>query len=52
MSTMYRYITFSLNLLFDVLSGVDVNNTHLSLINPDYNMVLGIFVRNNQYSAY
>ena len=32
--------------------GVDVNNTHLSMINPDYNMMLAISVRINQYSAY
>ena len=33
-------------------SGVDVNNTHLSMINPDYNMMLVISVPINQYSAY
>ena len=33
-------------------SGVDVINTHLSMINPDYNMMQAIFVRTNQYSAY
>ena len=32
--------------------GVDVNNTHLSMINPDYNMMPAISVRTNQYSAY
>ena len=32
--------------------GVDVNNTHRSMINPDYNMMLAISVRINQYSAY
>ena len=32
--------------------GVDVNNTHLSMINPDYNMMLAISVRINQCSAY
>ena len=33
-------------------SGVDVNNTPLSVINPDYNMMPAISVRTNQYSAY
>ena len=33
-------------------SGVDVNNTHLPMINPDYNMMLAISVRINQFSAY
>ena len=33
-------------------SGIDVNKTHLSMINPDYNMMPAIFVRTNQYSAY
>ena len=33
-------------------SGVDVNNAHLSMINPNYNMMLAISVRINQYSAY
>ena len=32
--------------------GVDVNSTHLSMINPDYNMMLAMSVRINQYSAY
>ena len=32
--------------------GVDVNNTHLSMINPDYNMMPAISVRTNQYSAH
>ena len=32
--------------------GVDVNNTHLSMINPDYNMMPAISVRTNQYFAY
>ena len=32
--------------------GVDVNNTHPSMINPDYNMMLAMSVRINQYSAY
>ena len=32
--------------------GVDVNNTPLSMINPDYNMMPAISVRINQYSAY
>ena len=32
--------------------GVDINNTHLSMINPDYNMMLAISVRINQYSAH
>ena len=32
--------------------GVDVNNTHLSMINPDYNMMLAISVTIYQYSAY
>ena len=32
--------------------GVDVNNTHLSMINPDYNMMTAIYLRINQYSAY
>ena len=32
--------------------GVDVNHTHLSMINLDYNMMLAISVRINQYSAY
>ena len=31
---------------------VDVNNTHLSMINPDYNMMPAISIRTNQYSAY
>ena len=31
-------------------SGVDVNNTHLSMINLDYNMMPTISVRINQYS--
>ena len=29
--------------------GVDVNNTHLFIINPDYNMMLAISVIINQY---
>ena len=33
-------------------SGVDVNNIHLSMINPDYKMMPAISVRINQYSAY
>ena len=33
-------------------SGVDVNNTHLSIINPDYNMTPAISIRTNRYSAY
>ena len=32
--------------------GADVNNIHLSMINPDYNMMPAIFVLINQYSAY
>ena len=32
--------------------GVDVNNTHLSMIKPDYNMMLAISVTIYQYSAY
>ena len=32
--------------------GVDVNKTHLSMINPDYNIMLAISVCINQYSAY
>ena len=32
--------------------GVDVNNTHLSMINPDYNMMLAISVTIYQYTAY
>ena len=32
--------------------GVDVNNTHLSMISPDYNMMLAISVTIYQYSAY
>ena len=32
--------------------GVDVNNTHLSMINPDYNMMLAISVTIYQYSGY
>ena len=32
--------------------GVDVNNTHLSMINPDYNMMPASSVRTNQHSAY
>ena len=32
--------------------GVDVNNTHLSMINPDYIMMLAISVTIYQYSAY
>ena len=32
--------------------GVDVNNTHLSMVNPDYNMMPAISIRTNQYSAY
>ena len=32
--------------------GADVNNTHLSMINPDYNMMPAISVRINQYFAY
>ena len=32
--------------------GVDVNNTHLSMINPDYNMMLAISITIYQYSAY
>ena len=32
--------------------GVDVNNTHLSMINPNYNMMLTLFVRINQHSEY
>ena len=31
--------------------GVDVNNTHLSVINPDYNTMPAISARINQYSA-
>ena len=33
-------------------SGVHVNNTRLSMISPDYNMILAISVRINQNSAY
>ena len=32
--------------------GVDVNNTHLSMINPDYNMMQPIYILIDQYSAY
>ena len=32
--------------------GVDANNTHLSMINPDYNMMPAFSIRTNQYSAY
>ena len=32
--------------------GVDVNNPHLSMVNPDYNMMLAISARINQYFAY
>ena len=32
--------------------GVDVKNTHLSMINPDHNMMLAISVTIYQYSAY
>ena len=32
--------------------GVDVNNTHLSMINPVYSMMPAIFVIIYQYSAY
>ena len=32
--------------------GVDVNNTRLSMINPDYNMMPEISVLIYQYSAY
>ena len=32
--------------------GVDVSNTHLSMINPNYNMMPAISVRTNQYFAY
>ena len=32
--------------------GVDVNNTHLSMINPDYNMMLEISFTIYQYYAY
>ena len=31
---------------------VDVNNTHLYMINPDYNMMLAISVTIYQYSTY
>ena len=33
-------------------SGVDVNNTHPSMINPDYNMILAYLTLNYQYFAY
>ena len=33
-------------------SGVDVNNTHPSMINPDYNMILANLTLNYQYFAY
>ena len=32
--------------------GVDVNNTHPSMINPDYNMMLANLTLNYQYFAY
>ena len=32
--------------------GVDVNNTHPSMINPDYNMILANLTLNSQYFAY
>ena len=32
--------------------GVDVNNTHPSMINPDYNMLLANLTLNYQYFAY
>ena len=32
--------------------GVDVNNAHLSMFNPDYNMMPAISVLIYQYSAY
>ena len=32
--------------------GVDVNNTHLSMINPDYNMMPTILLFIDQYSAH
>ena len=32
--------------------GVDVNNTHPSMINPDYNMILANLTLNYQYFAY
>ena len=32
--------------------GVDVNNTHPSMINPDYNMILAHLTLNYQYFAY
>ena len=32
--------------------GVDVNNTHPSMINPDYNMILANLALNYQYFAY
>ena len=38
--------------LMSTHEGVDVNNTHLSMINPDYNMMPAISVRTNQYSAF
>ena len=33
-------------------SGVDVNNTHPSMINPNYNMILANLILNYQYFAY
>ena len=36
----------------DNTQGIDVNNTHPSMINPDYNMIITILVLNYQYSAY
>ena len=32
--------------------GVEVNNMHIYMINPDYNIMQAISVRINQYSAY
>ena len=32
--------------------GVDVSNTHLSMINPDYNMMPVVSIHIYQYSAY
>ena len=32
--------------------GVDVNNTHPSMINPDYNMIIANLTLNYQYFAY
>ena len=33
-------------------AGLNVNNTHLSMINPDYNMMPAISIRIDQYTVY